>query len=119
MSDESAAARPSERPARPRKSTARQVAEVLAIAVFALVVAEGLYLVFGNLYLRHVLPAQLNAEPGRQTVTWTRAWTWLPGLAHATDFRLVRQHPEVQWEVRAETARTQVGLLGLLVRRFR
>lgn len=84
-----------------------------------LVAAELAYVVVANVLLRTRLPEQwANPRPEKTRVSWSGAWSIVPGLVHASRVSLRGRSPRQEWFGTLDSVRARIDLSALSRRRL-
>lgn len=105
---------------RTRKNRQPRRAGALVKTVLLVLAAPWLlYLLIANILLMTpVLQHGISFRPRRVLMTWSHAWTVLPGRVHVSDFYLRYQDRVVAFELEVDRAITQVTLSDLFTKKF-
>ena len=84
--------------------------------VITVLLAELAYLVLFNMALHLPLTQTLvnQIKPEKFSVTWEKAWTWLPFRVHAQGISANGQTSSQQWQAEVPAASASISILPLL-----
>ena len=86
-------------------------------AVFAVLALELVYLIAGNVFLSTDLGRRtLNRKPEKFSVSWERAWTWIPFWVHTRQLELSGNARRASWKVTADSARIFIWVPSLFTK---
>lgn len=88
--------------------------------LIALIAIFAVYLIGANLFLN--LPQSqdwVNRKPERFQASWSKGYTWIPGVVTLHDVKLQGHARKVRWQASADQARGSIDFVALLRRELR